>query len=63
MAGQGRIGADGMALWFTAQPSTLGPVFGANDYWTGMGLFFDSFDNDGQVRAQIKFKFARAIQI
>lgn len=23
-------------------------VFGSNDFWTGMGLFFDSFDNDGQ---------------
>lgn len=27
---------------------SLGPVFGANDFWTGMGLFLDSFDNDGQ---------------
>lgn len=36
-------------LRFTSQPGTIGPVFGANDYWTGMGLFLDSFDNDGQV--------------
>lgn len=48
ITGQGRIGADGLALWYTAQQGTLGPVFGANDFWTGMGLFFDSFDNDGQ---------------
>ncbi|GMT28482.1 hypothetical protein PFISCL1PPCAC_19779, partial [Pristionchus fissidentatus] len=48
VTGQGRIGADGMAIWFTSQPGTIGPVFGANDYWTGMGLFLDSFDNDGQ---------------
>ncbi|CAJ0962931.1 unnamed protein product, partial [Mesorhabditis belari] len=48
VSGQGRIGADGMGLWYTATPGTLGPVFGANDFWTGMGLFFDSFDNDGQ---------------
>lgn len=26
----------------------MGPVFGANDFWTGMGVFLDSFDNDGQ---------------
>lgn len=26
-----------------------GPVFGSNDYWKGLGVFFDSFDNDGQV--------------
>ncbi|KAF8368125.1 ile-1, partial [Pristionchus pacificus] len=48
ITGQGRIGADGLAIWFTSQPGTIGPVFGANDYWTGMGLFLDSFDNDGQ---------------
>lgn len=33
---------------YTAQQGTVGPVFGANDYWTGMALMFDSFDNDGQ---------------
>lgn len=47
VTGQGRIGADGMALWYTSQQGTLGPVFGANDYWTGMGIMLDSFDNDG----------------
>lgn len=26
-----------------------GPVFGARDRWNGLGVFFDSFDNDGQV--------------
>lgn len=26
-----------------------GPVFGSSDNWKGMGLFFDSFDNDGEV--------------
>uniref|UniRef100_A0A914VUV4 L-type lectin-like domain-containing protein n=1 Tax=Plectus sambesii TaxID=2011161 RepID=A0A914VUV4_9BILA len=48
VTGQGRIGADGLAVWYTAQQGTLGPVFGSNDYWTGLGLMFDSFDNDGQ---------------
>ncbi|VIO95599.1 Legume-like lectin family protein [Brugia malayi] len=48
VTGQGRIGADGIAIWYTAQQPTLGPVFGANDYWIGMGLFLDSFDNDAQ---------------
>lgn len=33
-----RMGADGLALWFTSQQGTLGPVYGANDYWTGMAL-------------------------
>ncbi|KAJ1373744.1 hypothetical protein KIN20_036240 [Parelaphostrongylus tenuis] len=48
VTGQGRIGADGMAIWYTAQMGSLGPVFGANDFWNGMGIFLDSFDNDGQ---------------
>ncbi|KAI1718702.1 legume-like lectin family domain-containing protein [Ditylenchus destructor] len=48
ITGQGRIGADGLAVWYTHLQGTTGPVFGANDYWTGMGLMLDSFDNDGQ---------------
>ncbi|VDK43452.1 unnamed protein product [Anisakis simplex] len=48
VVGQGRVGADGLAIWYTAQQGTLGPVFGSNDYWTGMGLFFDSYDNDAR---------------
>lgn len=37
------------AFWYTAQRGTEGPVFGSNDQWKGLGIFFDSFDNDGQV--------------
>ncbi|CAI5439022.1 unnamed protein product [Caenorhabditis angaria] len=47
IGGQGRVGADGLGIWYTSQLGALGPVFGANDFWTGMGLFLDSFDNDG----------------
>lgn len=39
ITGQGRIGADGLGIWYTAQMGSLGPVFGANDFWTGMGEF------------------------
>lgn len=48
IGGQGRVGADGLGIWYTSQLGALGPVFGGNDFWTGMGLFLDSFDNDGQ---------------
>ncbi|XP_021357046.1 protein ERGIC-53-like [Mizuhopecten yessoensis] len=48
VTGRGRVGADGMALWFTEQKGVEGPVFGSNDQWKGLGLFLDSFDNDGQ---------------
>ena len=37
------------AVWFTEELGKPGPVFGSSDKWKGMGLFFDSFDNDGEV--------------
>uniref|UniRef100_A0A0N4ZKD3 L-type lectin-like domain-containing protein n=1 Tax=Parastrongyloides trichosuri TaxID=131310 RepID=A0A0N4ZKD3_PARTI len=43
-----RLGADGLAIWYTAQPGTLGPVYGSNDQWNGLGIFLDSYDNDDQ---------------
>ncbi|CAG2176588.1 unnamed protein product [Oppiella nova] len=46
--GRGRLGADGLAFWFTDQRSVEGPVFGAADNWKGLALFFDSFDNDNK---------------
>ncbi|CAF1178137.1 unnamed protein product [Adineta ricciae] len=46
VTGRGRVGADGMAIWFTEKQGVEGPVFGANDHWNGLGVFLDSFDND-----------------
>ncbi|XP_027766788.1 protein ERGIC-53-like [Empidonax traillii] len=48
VTGRGRIGADGLAVWFTEEQGLEGPVFGAADKWNGVGVFFDSFDNDGK---------------
>ncbi|WAR11229.1 LMAN1-like protein [Mya arenaria] len=48
VTGRGRVGADGLAVWFTEMKGIEGPVFGSNDYWKGLAVFFDSFDNDGQ---------------
>lgn len=48
VTGRGRIGADGLALWYTESKGVEGPVFGSNDNWKGLGLFFDSFDNDNK---------------
>lgn len=36
-------------MWFTAEQGLDGPVYGAADQWNGIGVFFDSFDNDGKV--------------
>lgn len=47
VTGRGRIGADGLAFWFTTEKGSYdGEVFGSSDKWKGLGLFFDSFDND-----------------
>ncbi|XP_059845643.1 protein ERGIC-53 isoform X2 [Hypanus sabinus] len=48
VTGRGRVGADGLAVWYTAGQGLDGPVFGAADSWNGLGIFFDSFDNDGK---------------
>ncbi|XP_072881583.1 protein ERGIC-53-like isoform X2 [Hemitrygon akajei] len=44
--GRNRIGADGLAIWYTSETGPSGPVFGAADHWHGVGIFFDTFDND-----------------
>uniref|UniRef100_A0A8C4H327 Lectin, mannose-binding, 1 n=1 Tax=Dicentrarchus labrax TaxID=13489 RepID=A0A8C4H327_DICLA len=53
VSGRGRMGADGLAVWFTTAQGLDGPVYGAADQWSGIGIFFDSFDNDGKVGVDI----------
>jgi len=49
VTGRGRIGADGLAFWFTQNKGDYdGEVFGSSDKWVGLGVFFDSFDNDNK---------------
>lgn len=48
VSGRGRMGADGLGVWFTSEQGLDGPVYGASDQWNGVGVFFDSFDNDGK---------------
>lgn len=48
VTGRGRLGADGISFWFTDSKYPEGPVFGSADQWRGLGIFFDSFDNDGK---------------
>jgi hypothetical protein len=43
------LGADGMAFWFTKEPGSIGPVFGNIDKWDGLGIMFDTWDNDRYV--------------
>ncbi|XP_034178140.1 lectin, mannose binding protein ergic53 [Osmia lignaria lignaria] len=49
VTGRGRIGADGLAFWYTSSKGAYnGTVFGSSDQWNGLGIFFDSFDNDNK---------------
>lgn len=49
VSGRARIGADGLAFWYTAEKGDYqGEVFGSSDQWVGLGIFFDSFDNDNK---------------
>ena len=49
VTGRGRIGADGLAFWYTSTKGAYnGTVFGSSDMWNGLGIFFDSFDNDNK---------------
>jgi len=48
IGGGGRIGADGMALWYAAEPKMEGPVFGSKDYFNGIAILLDTFDNDAK---------------
>jgi len=53
VTGRGRIGADGLAFWYSVSkgvepPAGASHVYGSNDQWIGLGIFFDSFDNDNK---------------
>lgn len=41
----GSLFGDGMAVWLTTKRAEMGPVFGSVDYWTGLGIFFDTYAN------------------
>jgi mannose-binding lectin 2 len=40
---------DGMAMWLTEERGQPGPIFGSKDYFTGIGLMFDTFANARHV--------------
>ncbi|CDS04499.1 hypothetical protein LRAMOSA07180 [Lichtheimia ramosa] len=42
----GHLFGDGLAMWLTKQRSTPGPVFGSVDNFEGLGIFFDTYDNE-----------------
>jgi len=52
ISGRGKIGADGMAIWYTTEgaptQADIVPIYGARDKWNGLGIILDSFDNNSK---------------
>ena len=46
VSGLRNLGGDGFAFWYTEKSEMLGAVYGSTDFWTGLGVFFDTFNND-----------------
>lgn len=46
-------GADGFAFWYSDKSETIGSVYGSTDYWVGLGIMFDTFNNDNVGRNPI----------
>lgn len=45
----GGVGGDGMAFWYTQErPTNPGPILGHPQMFHGLGVLFDSYDNDGK---------------
>ncbi|KAJ8654469.1 hypothetical protein O0I10_009910 [Lichtheimia ornata] len=42
----GHLYGDGFAMWLTKDRLSPGPVFGSKDNFNGLGIFFDTYDNE-----------------
>ncbi|KAF7731013.1 hypothetical protein EC973_001059 [Apophysomyces ossiformis] len=42
----GHLFGDGFAMWITKQRAQQGPVFGSVNNFEGLGVFFDTYDNE-----------------
>lgn len=40
---------EGLAFWHVSDPDASGTVYGHSDKFGGLGIFFDSYDADGNV--------------
>ncbi|XP_039768126.1 protein ERGIC-53-like [Ornithorhynchus anatinus] len=54
VSGLGRLGADGMAIWYSQERGQTGPALGGPALWEGIGIFLDSFDDDAQNNPAIQ---------
>ncbi|XP_016410548.1 lectin, mannose-binding 2-like a [Sinocyclocheilus rhinocerous] len=49
--GQGKknLNGDGLAIWYTKERMQKGPVFGNRDFFTGLGMFVDTYPNEEKL--------------
>ncbi|ELR23433.1 uncharacterized protein ACA1_070410 [Acanthamoeba castellanii str. Neff] len=45
--GVSTYGADGLAFWYTEKIDKAGSLFGNDEYFKGIGIVVDTYDNDG----------------
>lgn len=53
VSGRPNYGGDGFAFWFVESPQMIGSVYGAGDFWNGLGIFFDTYNNDGMGKSPL----------
>nr|BCG29661.1 lectin, mannose-binding 2-like a precursor isoform 2 [Danio rerio] len=53
--GQGKknLNGDGLAVWYTKERMQRGPVFGNRDFFTGLGVFVDTYPNEEKLLERI----------
>ncbi|XP_060718800.1 lectin, mannose-binding 2-like a [Tachysurus vachellii] len=53
--GKKNLNGDGLAVWYTKERIQKGPVFGNKDFFTGLGVFVDTYPNEEKhIEAQKK---------
>jgi hypothetical protein len=48
VSGARYLGGDGFAFWYTEKRNTMGTTFGNDQTFVGLGVLFDSYDNDNR---------------
>jgi hypothetical protein len=47
--GVSAVGADGLGFWYVRDYGRVGPLFGNEDLFTGLGILLDTYDNANTV--------------
>lgn len=46
ITGDGKLGGDGIAFWYTKDKLIEGPIYGNTELFNGLLIVMDTFDND-----------------